>query len=124
MVTGVQTCALPISIWTGAKNVKFTNSTPYTALLQAWVGDGQVHVRLWSTPYYEVTITSGEKTNIQPTAPVQGPAEGCEPYKGGNDGFDIVVTRKRSVNGQALPDERTPSGLAQRAYLPRWRWCG
>ncbi|WP_448760187.1 VanW family protein [Actinomyces oricola] len=93
------------TIWTGAKDVKFTNSTPYTALLQAWVGDGQVHVRLWSTPYYEVTITSGEKTNIQPTAPVQGPAEGCEPYKGGNDGFDIVVTRKRSVNGQALPDD-------------------
>ncbi|QHO90502.1 Tat pathway signal sequence [Actinomyces sp. 432] len=93
------------TIWTGVKDVKWRNSTPYTVLVQAWAGDGEVHVRLWSTPYYEVTITEGEHTNYRPYATVYGSGPGCEPYGGGTQGFDVTVTRTRSHDGESLPDD-------------------
>ncbi|CED92738.1 VanW family protein [Actinomyces succiniciruminis] len=93
------------TIWTGVKDVKWRNSTPYTVLVQAWAGDGEVHVRLWSTPYYEVTITEGEHTNYRPYATVHGSGPGCEPYGGGTQGFDVTVTRTRSHDGERLPDD-------------------
>lgn len=93
------------TIWTGVKDVKWRNSTPYTVLVQAWAGDGEVHVRLWSTPYYEVTITEGEHTNYRPYATVYSSGPGCEPYGGGTQGFDVTVTRTRSHDGESLPDD-------------------
>ncbi|WP_136313273.1 VanW family protein [Actinomyces procaprae] len=93
------------TIWTGVKDVKWRNSTPYTVLVQAWAGDGEVHVRLWSTPYYEVTITEGEHTNYRAYGTVRGSGPGCEPYGGGTQGFDVTVTRTRSHDGVRLPDD-------------------
>ncbi|SDM94819.1 VanW family protein [Actinomyces ruminicola] len=93
------------TIWTGVKDVKWRNSTPYAVLVQAWAGDGEVHVRLWSTPYYEVTITEGEHTNYRPYATVHSSGPGCDPYGGGTQGFDVTVTRTRTHDGERLPDD-------------------
>ncbi|MDU0348992.1 VanW family protein [Actinomyces sp. MRS3W] len=93
------------TIWTGVKDVKWRNSTPYAVLVQAWAGDGEVHVRLWSTPYYEVTITEGEHTNYRAYATVYSSGPGCEPYGGGTQGFDVTVTRTRVHDGEHLPDD-------------------
>ncbi|MDO4242148.1 MAG: VanW family protein, partial [Actinomyces sp.] len=94
------------TIWTGDKDVKFANTTPYAVLIQAWVADGQVHARIWSTHYYDVTITSGERYNYRPIQTVTRPAgPSCTPYGGGSAGFDIVVTRTRTAPDKTVPDD-------------------
>ncbi|MDU5874379.1 MAG: VanW family protein [Actinomyces urogenitalis] len=91
------------TLWTGHLDLKWKNSTPYAALVQAWAADGQVHVRLWSTPYYTVSITSSDKTNIRPVQVVHSTAASCVPYGGGQVGFDITVTRSRRAPEGASP---------------------
>lgn len=93
------------TMWRGQIDMRFTNSTPYALLLQAWVADGQVHVRVWSTHYYDVSITTGERFNVVPQQTLTSSAEGCLPNPEGQPGFDVTVTRQRSLNGQALPAE-------------------
>jgi len=94
------------TLWTGQKDVKFTNSTPYAALIQAWVADGQVHTRIWSTHYYDVSITSSERYNYRPVQTLTRPAgSGCQSYYGGNPGFDITVTRTRTASDKTVPDD-------------------
>ncbi|QPL05737.1 MULTISPECIES: VanW family protein [Actinomyces] len=85
------------TLWTGVLDVKWTNSTPYAVLVQAWVSDDYVHVRLWSTHYYDVSIVSGEHSGYRPVRTETSTAAGCEPYSGGEPGFDITVTRSRKA---------------------------
>ena len=94
------------TLWTGQKDVKFANSTPYAALIQAWVADGEVHARIWSTHYYDVSITSSERYNYRPVQTLTRPAgSGCQSYYGGNPGFDITVTRTRTAPDKTVPDD-------------------
>ena len=93
------------TLWTGKLDVKFTNSTSNSVLVQAWLDGEQIHVRLWSTKYYEVSITSSDRFNFRPVSTERKSGPGCEPYSGGNPGFDITVTRTRKHDGKALPDD-------------------
>ena len=94
------------TLWTGQKDVKFANSTPYAVLIQAWVADGEVHTRIWSTHYYDVSITSSDRYNYRPVQTITRPAgAGCQAYSGGNPGFDITVTRTRTAPDRAVPDD-------------------
>ena len=93
------------TLWTGHLDVKFGNSTPYAVLVQAWVADNRVHVRLWSTPYYEVSITESERTNFRPVTTQTSTGPGCTPYPGGQSGFDITVTRHRTAPDGASPQD-------------------
>ncbi|MBO3725391.1 VanW family protein [Actinomyces bowdenii] len=101
------------TLWTGKLDVKFTNPTPHGVLVQAWLDGEQIHVRLWSTKYYDVTITESERYNFRPVVTERKSGPQCQPYTGGNPGFDITVTRKRSHNGQAVPDD-----VLTTAYYP------
>lgn len=92
------------TIWTGYIDVKWKNSTPYAVLVQAWAADGKVHVRLWSSPYYSVSIDNGTPTNYRPVQTRTSNEVGCQPYPGGEPGFDITVTRNRTKpDGSAMP---------------------
>lgn len=94
------------TLWTGVLDVKWRNSTPYAALVQAWLEGSQVRVRLWSTPYYQVAITSSERTNVRPAEVRTSSAAGCTPYGAGQNGFDITVTRTRTApDGTAQNDD-------------------
>ena len=93
------------TLWTGKLDVKFTNSTSNAVLVQAWLDGEQIHVRMWSTKYYDVSITSSERFNFRPVRTERKSGPGCEPYSGGNPGFDITVTRTRKHDGKALPDD-------------------
>ena len=93
------------TLWTGKLDVKFTNSTSSAVLVQAWLDGEQIHVRMWSTKYYDVSITSSERFNFRPVRTERKSGPGCEPYSGGNPGFDITVTRTRKHDGKALPDD-------------------
>ena len=95
------------TIWTGQKDVKFTNSTPYAVLVQAWVSGDQVHVRLWSTTYYTVDIETSARTNVVDYSTTTTTGATCVPNEEGEPGFDVTVTRRRTVvdTGKALPTE-------------------
>ncbi|WP_067781840.1 VanW family protein [Actinomyces vulturis] len=93
------------TIWTGEKDVKFRNSTPYPVLIQAWVENNRVNVRLWSTPYYDVSITTSERSNIIDYDTIVRSGDECYPQPDGEPGFTVTIMRKRSHDGTALPDE-------------------
>ena len=93
------------TLWTGNLDMKFTNSTPHAVLVQAWLDGEQIHVRMWSTKYYDVSITSSERSNFRPVRTEHGSGANCEPTSGGQPGFDITVTRTRKHDGKALPDD-------------------
>jgi len=79
------------TLWTGNLDMKFTNSTSHAVLVQAWLDGEQIHVRMWSTKYYDVSITSSDRFNFRPVSTERKSGPGCEPYSGGNPGFDITV---------------------------------
>ncbi len=81
------------TLWTGKLDVKFTNSTTHGVLVQAWLDGEEIHVRLWSTKYYDVTITESERYNFRPVVTERKSGPQCQPYTGGNPGFDITITR-------------------------------
>ena len=58
-----------------------------------------------STKYYDVSITSSDRFNFRPVSTERKSGSGCEPYSGGNPGFDITITRTRKHDGKALPDD-------------------
>ena len=94
------------TLWTGNLDVKFGNSTPTAVMVQAWAVDGEVHVRLWGTPYYRVSIDNGTPHNYRAYRTQRQSGANCVPYEGGAQGFDITVTRSRTKpDGQKLPDD-------------------
>ena len=94
------------TLWTGNLDVKFGNSTPTAVMVQAWAVDGEVHVRLWGTPYYQVSIDNGTPYNYRAYQTQRQSGGNCVPYEGGAQGFDITVTRSRTKpDGQKLPDD-------------------
>ena len=94
------------TLWTGNLDVKFGNSTPTAVMVQAWAVDGEVHVRLWGTPYYQVSIDNGTPHNYRAYQTQRQSGGNCVPYGGGTQGFDITVTRSRTKpDGQKLPDD-------------------
>ena len=93
------------TIYVGAIDMKFTNDTPYGAVMRSWVSGGELHVQIWSTKYYEVKTSAGEKRNVQRATAVHKSGAGCEPYPGGNDGFTITNYRKVFHDGEQVKDE-------------------
>ena len=75
------------TLWTGNLDVKFTNSTSQSVLVQAWLDGEQIHVRLWSTKYYDVSITSSDRTNFRPVRTERGSGPDCQPSSGGQQGI-------------------------------------
>ncbi|MGO1315455.1 MAG: VanW family protein [Cellulomonadaceae bacterium] len=93
------------TMFVGSLDMRFTNDTPYGALMQAWVADGQVTVRIWSTQYYEVrTSTSARSGVVQPTTEHRSGA-GCISQSAGSPGFTVTVARTVLHDGEAVKDE-------------------
>jgi vancomycin resistance protein YoaR len=89
----------------GAVDLRFTNDTPYGVLIQAGVtpstpsSSGVATVSMWSTKYWDITTTTGNRYN--PTKPETRKIDTvqCHPNTG-YGGFDIDVVRYfEPVNG-------------------------
>jgi vancomycin resistance protein YoaR len=93
------------TLFTGTLDMRWKNNTPYGALVQSWVGDGKTWVRIWSTPYWEVTSESGPKTNVVQPTTVYSQSATCSPQSAGNPGFRITVTRTVKLNGEVVATE-------------------
>lgn len=93
------------TIYTGTLDMRWKNNTPTGILVQAWVADGKTWVRLWGTPYWEVTSESGPKTNVVQPTTVYSQSATCTAQSAGNPGFRITVTRTIKLNGEVVAVE-------------------
>ncbi|WP_344106348.1 VanW family protein [Myceligenerans crystallogenes] len=94
------------TIYVGALDMKFTNDTPYGAVLESFVSGGQLTVRLWSTKHYTVQTSDTGQQAVVKTSPVKSNDPECVAYPGGENGFTITNFRKVSLNGELVKDEQ------------------
>ncbi len=80
------------------QDLRFAPDSPYGVMVQARLTPaspghpGTVHVTLWSTAVWEVTVSTSARSNVvEPTAQ-ESSDPGCVPYAG-RRGFDVDVTR-------------------------------
>ncbi len=90
------------TIYLGAIDVKFKNDTPYALVLSSYVADDRLHVDIWSTPYYTVTTSASDRTNITKATTVESSHEGCINTPVGADGFTITNTREVYLDGELV----------------------
>lgn len=93
------------TLWEGQVDMAWKNNTPYAVMIEAWVGGGEVHTRLWSTEYWKVGSKSSGKYNLTDPRTTYNPADGCVAERGGKKGFSIDVTRTRTTKDKSLPAE-------------------
>ncbi|GAA1936657.1 VanW family protein [Nocardioides hwasunensis] len=105
----------------GAVDLRFTNDTPYGVLIQANVtpstpsSSGVATVSMWSTKYWDITTTTGNRYN--PTKPKTREIDTVECHPNtGFDGFDIDVVRYfKPVNGNT---ETRDDEVFHTTYIP------
>ncbi|GAB4085870.1 hypothetical protein GCM10028784_25000 [Myceligenerans cantabricum] len=96
------------TIAVGSKDMKVRNNTPYGAVLQSWVADNQLHVRIWSKKFFVNTWVVGEKRNVVPPGVVTSSDAGCVSYPGGQPGFTITINRTvKRIDTGAVAIERS-----------------
>lgn len=84
------------TLWEDTIDMRWTNNTPYGAVIDTWVGDdGYVHSQLWSNKYWDVeTDTSGPYGIVQSTTK-NNPSWDCEP----SGPVVVLVQRHREPYG-------------------------
>jgi vancomycin resistance protein YoaR len=87
------------TIFQGQIDVKFKNNTPYGALMQSWVADNQLHVRIWGTKYWTVTSSTSPRSNVVAPTTVHSTDPACVAQSAGNPGFKVTVTRTLALAG-------------------------
>jgi vancomycin resistance protein YoaR len=79
-------------------DLKFRNNTPYGVLIQAWVvpstvtSQGEMHVRMWSTKYWDIRTRTSEPYNFTSHSTRYDPTDECVATTG-YGGFDVDVYR-------------------------------
>jgi vancomycin resistance protein YoaR len=98
------------TVFWGSWDLQFGNNTPYGAVVQSFINPsspgttGSVTVRIWSTPYWDVKSVTGDRFNFRPYERRVISGGGCVPSSG-SDGFDIIVTRTLSLDGEVQERE-------------------
>lgn len=106
------------TIAVGSIDMRIRNDTPYGMLLQSWIKDGKLVVRIWSTPHYEVTTETSPRREVVQPRTVRSTAPGCIAQPAGSPGFLVTVTRDVSLDGEVVKDESSSwRYTAQNAYV-------
>lgn len=93
------------TIFVGSIDMRFKNDTPYGILMQSYVRDGQVTVRAWSTPHFEVKSTTSPRSGVVYPKTQYSTAPDCIAQGAGSPGFTVTVTRKVYLDGELVKDE-------------------
>ncbi|QDB78404.1 vanomycin resistance protein VanB [Georgenia wutianyii] len=93
------------TVYTPSVDLKWTNTTPYGALVQAWVAGGEFHVRLWGTKYFDVTTSTSERFNFTQPSTVYNSSPSCVANSSPEPGFTVTVTRVVSHDGTEVDRE-------------------
>jgi len=87
------------TLYTGVIDLKFTNTSPYGALMQSWVADGRLHVRIWGTKHFTVETSTSPRSNVVRPTTVHSSSPTCTPQSAGNPGFSVTVNRRVLLGG-------------------------
>lgn len=85
-------------------DLRWRNDSPYGVLVQAWTGDGQLHVRFWSTKVWDIEAERGPRTRLRQPDTIYDPEPGCvsqQPVPG----FDVEVRRLFRQGGELVRTE-------------------
>jgi len=95
------------TIVSGSLDMRFRNNTPYGAVIQSWVAGNEIHVAIWSTPYFRVETSASQRTNVTAPGWVTSSAPNCIPSGPGVSGFTITNFRRvfRLDNNELVLDE-------------------
>lgn len=92
------------TFWGGQIDVKWKNRTPYGAVVEAYVENGRVVTKLWSTKYFEVTTTTSQPRNYRSPVVVHKSGPGCTPEPAFGRGFTVTVGRTVKEKGKVIED--------------------
>ena len=93
------------TIYVGSIDMKFKNDTPYGIVMQAFVKDGSLTVRAWSTPHYRVETTTSARSNVQVPTTSRDTSGSCIAQPTGSPGFSVTVFRKVFLGDKLVRDE-------------------
>jgi len=93
------------TLYTPSVDLRWTNTTPYGALVQAWVAGGRFHVQLWGTKHFDVASHTSDRYNFTQPSTVYNTASTCVPHNSPEPGFTVTVTRTVSLDGAEVDRE-------------------
>jgi len=105
--------------WPGG-DLEFKNTTPYGVLIQSWIHRssphhrGQVHVRMWSTKYWDINARHSARHNFRKPGRSVDRTGRCHSVKG-VPGFDVAVYRVFRRHGVQQIDHKQ---TMRASYLP------
>jgi vancomycin resistance protein YoaR len=108
-VTGADTAGREATVFEGAIDMRFRNDNPTGVLIQTKWTPSTVTVTLYGTKRYEVTSSTGPRTNpTQPETVTIPPGEPCISSQGA-PGFTITDTRtiREIATGEVRTQKRT-----------------
>ena len=89
----------------GSLDMRWRNTSGHPVLIKASITKSSVTVTLFGTKTFDkVEALSGPWRNVTKFSTITSSIDGCE-YQGGQDGFDITVTRVVTVDGQVTKRE-------------------
>ena len=92
------------TIYTPHVDLRWKNTTPYGALVQAWVSGGRMHVRLWGTEHFDVATSTSERYAFTQPSTVRNSAASCVPHNSPEPGFTVRVSRTVRHAGEVVAD--------------------
>ncbi|OKL54030.1 hypothetical protein BSZ39_06390 [Bowdeniella nasicola] len=94
------------TLWGPSLDMKWKNPTQYGVLVDAYVANNRVHVRLWSTKTFEVKSWTSPRRNITSPQVVYNQRPDCKPEHGTTPGFTVDFGRERYKDGK-LHDKKS-----------------
>lgn len=93
------------TLWGPSLDMKWKNNTDYGILVDAYVANNRVYVRLWSTKVWTVESWTSERRNITSPQLVYNNRADCKPEHGTTPGFTVDFGRKRYKNGSLVDSQ-------------------
>lgn len=94
------------TLWDPSIDMVFENNTGHGVLVQAYVTDSNVVVKMWGTDVFDVSISTGDRYDFTSPRTVYNTAPSCTPEGGGQSGFSVQVTRTVR-KGDEVVEQRT-----------------
>ena len=94
------------TLWEPSIDMVFENNTGYGVLIQAYVTDSNVVVKMWGTDVFDVSISTGDRYDFTSPRTVYNTSPSCTPEGGGQSGFSVQVTRTVK-KGDEVVEQRT-----------------
>lgn len=94
------------TLWGPSLDMKWKNNTDYGVLVDAYVANNRVHVRLWGTKVWDVKSWTSPRRNITSPQVVYNNRSDCKPENGRTPGFTVDFGRERYKGGTLVDKEK------------------